>query len=106
MTDKKTIRVGVAGYRLMRRAHSHAYRDYPFYFNTNSVPVLQAIAGRNEEKVKAAADKMGWASYETDWRRLIERDDIDLIDIVNPNDSHAEIAIAAAEAGKHVFCEK
>lgn len=106
MTDKKTIRVGLVGYRLMGRAHSHAYRDYPFYFDTNIVPVLQAIAGRNEEKVKAAADKMGWASYETDWRRLIERDDIDLIDIVTPNDSHAEIAIAAAEAGKHVFCEK
>lgn len=106
MTDKKTIRVGLVGYRLMGRAHSHAYRDYPFYFDTNIVPVLQALAGRNEEKVKAAADKMGWASYETDWRRLIERDDIDLIDIVTPNDSHAEIAIAAAEAGKHVFCEK
>ena len=56
--------------------------------------------------MKAAADQMGWASYETDWRRLIERDDIDLIDISTPNHMHAEIAIAAAEAGKHVFCEK
>lgn len=106
MKPKKQIRVGMVGYRLMGRAHSHAYRDYPFYFDTDTIPVLQAIAGRNEEAVKAAADKMGWASYETDWRRLIERDDIDLIDIVTPNDTHAEIAIAAAEAGKHVFCEK
>lgn len=106
MKPKKQIRVGMVGYRLMGRAHSHAYRDYPFYFDTDTVPVLQAIAGRNEEAVKAAADKMGWASYETDWRRLIERDDIDLIDIVTPNNTHAEIAIAAAEAGKHVFCEK
>lgn len=106
MKDKKHIRVGLVGYRLMGRAHSHAYRDYPFYFDTDVVPVMQAIAGRNEEKVRVAASKMGWASYETDWRRLIERDDIDLIDIVTPNDTHAEIAIAAAEAGKHVFCEK
>lgn len=106
MKDKKQIRVGLVGYRLMGRAHSHAYRDYSFYFDRDVVPVLQAIAGRNEAKVRAAAAKMGWASYETDWRRLIERDDIDLIDIVTPNDTHAEIAIAAAEAGKHVFCEK
>jgi len=106
LKPKKQIRIGMVGYRLMGRAHSHAYRDYPFYFDTDTVPVLQAIAGRNEEAVKAAADKMGWASYETDWRRLIERDDIDLIDIVTPNNTHAEIAIAAAEAGKHVFCEK
>lgn len=106
MKLKKYIRVGMVGYRLMGRAHSHAYRDFPFYFDTDTIPVQQAIAGRDEEGVKVAADKMGWASCETDWRRLIERDDIDLIDIVTPNDSHAEIAIAAAEAGKHVFCEK
>jgi predicted dehydrogenase len=106
MKSKKQVRVGMVGYRLMGRAHSHAYRDVPFYFDADSTPVLKAIAGRNEVGVKAAAEKMGWASYETDWRRLIERDDIDLIDIVTPNDTHEEIAIAAAEAGKHVFCEK
>ncbi|MFC7440300.1 Gfo/Idh/MocA family protein [Laceyella putida] len=106
MKQKKQIRVGMVGYRLMGRAHSHAYRDVPFYFDLDAVPVLQVIVGRDEEGVKAAADKMGWASWETDWRRLIERDDIDLIDIVTPNNTHAEIAIAAAEAGKHVFCEK
>lgn len=106
MSDKKQVRVGLVGYRLMGRAHSHAYRDVPFYFDTNTVPVMQALVGRNEEGVKAAAAKMGWASYETDWRRLIERDDIDLIDISTPNNTHAEIAIAAAEAGKHVLCEK
>ncbi|WP_188647331.1 Gfo/Idh/MocA family protein [Marinithermofilum abyssi] len=96
----------MVGYRLMGRAHSHAYRDFPFYFDSDTIPVLQAVAGRDEEGVKAAADKMGWASWETDWRRLIEREDIDLIDIVTPNNTHAEIVIAAAEAGKHVFCEK
>ncbi|OYD07401.1 Gfo/Idh/MocA family protein [Paludifilum halophilum] len=106
MKPNKHIRIGMVGYRLMGRAHSHAYRDFPFYFDTDTLPVLQAVTGRDEGRVQTAAHKMGWASYETDWRRLIERDDIDLIDIVTPNDTHAEIAIAAAEAGKHVFCEK
>ncbi|MBS4204562.1 Gfo/Idh/MocA family protein [Lederbergia citrea] len=96
----------MVGYKFMGKAHSHAYRDLPFYFDCETEPVLQALAGRDEEGVKAAAEKMGWLSYETDWRRLIERDDIDLIDIVTPNNTHAEIAIAAAEAGKHILCEK
>ncbi|PFT49783.1 Gfo/Idh/MocA family protein [Priestia megaterium] len=94
------------GYKFMGKAHSHAYRDVSFYFNTNVEPVLQALCGRNEEGVKESAAKMGWLGYETDWRTLIKRDDIDLIDIVTPNNSHAEIAIAAAEAGKHIYCEK
>lgn len=104
--NKKQIRIGMIGYKFMGKAHSHAYRDVSFYFEPNVEPVLQALCGRNEEAVKEAASKMGWRSYETDWRTLIERGDIDLIDIVTPNNSHAEIAIAAAEAGKHVFCEK
>lgn len=103
---KKRVRVGMVGYKFMGKAHSHAYRDLPFFFDLRAEPVPQAIAGRDEKGVKQAAEKMGWASYETDWRRLIERDDIDLIDIVTPNNTHAEIAIAAAEAGKHVLCEK
>ncbi|GAX89650.1 Gfo/Idh/MocA family protein [Effusibacillus lacus] len=106
MGKTKKVRVGMVGYKFMGKAHSHALRDVPFYFDTEVVPVLQAIAGRDEPGVKAAAEKMGWASYETDWRRLIEREDIDVIDIVTPNNTHAEIAIAAAEAGKHVICEK
>ncbi|KRG12456.1 Gfo/Idh/MocA family protein [Lederbergia galactosidilytica] len=106
MAEKKQLRIGMVGYKFMGRAHSHAYRDAAFYFDPQVEPVLQAICGRNEEKVKEAAEKFGWNSYETDWRELIKRDDIDLIDIVTPNNNHAEIAIAAAEAGKHVFCEK
>ncbi|WP_256975923.1 Gfo/Idh/MocA family protein [Paenibacillus sp. MY03] len=105
-TVKKKLRVGMIGYKFMGKAHSHAYRDLPFYFDTKVEPVMQAIAGRNQEGVQEAAEKMGWASYETDWRRLIERDDIDLIDIVTPNNTHAEIVIAAANAGKHILCEK
>jgi predicted dehydrogenase len=106
MVLNKKVRVGMVGYKFMGKMHSHAYRDLPFFFDCDTTPVLQAIAGRDEDGVKAAADKMGWASYETDWRRLIERDDIDLIDIVTPNNTHAEIIIAAAEAGKHILCEK
>lgn len=104
--NQKEIRVGMIGYQFMGKAHSHAYRDLPFYFDTETKPVMQAIAGRHEEAVKKAADNFGWASYETDALKLIERDDIDLIDIVTPNNTHAEFAIAAAQAGKHVLCEK
>ncbi|MBM7569058.1 Gfo/Idh/MocA family protein [Paenibacillus sacheonensis] len=104
--SKKQIRIGMIGYKFMGKAHSHAYRDVPFFFDCDGVPVMQAICGRDEEGVKAAAQKLGWASYETDWRKLIERDDIDLIDIGAPNNAHAEIAIAAAKAGKHILCEK
>nr|WP_285844569.1 Gfo/Idh/MocA family oxidoreductase [Oceanobacillus profundus] len=103
---QKEIRIGMIGYQFMGKAHSHAYRDLPFFFNTKIKPVQKAIAGRNESAVKEAAEKMGWESYETDWRRLVERDDIDVIDIVTPNHTHAEIAIAAAEAGKHIITEK
>ncbi|WP_274649547.1 Gfo/Idh/MocA family protein [Paenibacillus humicola] len=103
---KKQIRVGMIGYKFMGKAHSHAYRDVPFYFDGDGVPVMQAICGRDEGALKAAAQKLGWASCETDWRKLIERDDIDLIDIGAPNNAHAEIAVAAAEAGKHILCEK
>lgn len=104
--NQKEIRIGMVGYQFMGKAHSHAYRDLPFYFDTEVKPVQKAIAGRNESAVKEAAEKMGWQSYETDWRRLIERDDIDVVDIVTPNHTHAEIAIAAAKAGKHIITEK
>jgi len=104
--QQKDVRIGMIGYQFMGKVHSHAYRDLPFFFDKGARPILQAIAGRHETAVKQAAEKMGWASYETDWRRLIERDDIDVIDIVTPNYMHAEMAIAAAEAGKHIIMEK
>ncbi|MFZ4453889.1 Gfo/Idh/MocA family protein [Salibacterium aidingense] len=104
--NPSSVRIGMIGYQFMGKAHSHAYRDLPFYFDPPVTPVLQAVSGRNEEKVKQAAEKLGWQSYETDWRRLIEREDIDMIDIVTPNHTHAEMAVAAAEAGKHILCEK
>jgi predicted dehydrogenase len=106
MTKPKPLRVGMVGYAFMGAAHSHAWRTAPRFFDLPLAPELTAVAGRNEESVRAAAGKYGWDSVETDWRRLIERDDIDLIDICTPGNSHAEIAIAALEAGKHVLCEK
>ncbi|HKS00801.1 MAG TPA: Gfo/Idh/MocA family oxidoreductase [Arthrobacter sp.] len=106
MTTAKPLRVGMVGYAFMGAAHSHAWRTAPRFFDLPLEPQLTAVAGRNADGVRAAAGKLGWESTETDWRRLIERDDIDLIDICTPGDTHTEIAIAALEAGKHVLCEK
>ncbi|QNE14450.1 Gfo/Idh/MocA family protein [Pseudarthrobacter sp. NBSH8] len=106
MTTAQPLRVGMVGYAFMGAAHSHAWRTAPRFFDLPLEPHLTAVAGRNHNGVRAAAAKLGWASTETDWRRLIERDDIDLIDICTPGNTHAEIAIAALEAGKHVLCEK
>ena len=106
MTSAKPLRVGMVGHAFMGAAHSHAWRTAPRFFDLPLQPQLTAVAGRNASGVRAAADKLGWESAETDWRRLIERDDIDLIDICTPGDTHAEIAAAALEAGKHVLCEK
>ncbi|MHA7987456.1 Gfo/Idh/MocA family protein [Rathayibacter sp. CAU 1779] len=100
------LRVGMVGYAFMGAAHSHAWRTAPRFFDLPLAPQLTAIAGRNQAAVTEAAERMGWQSVETDWRRLLERDDIDLIDICTPGDTHHEIAIAALEAGKHVLCEK
>ncbi|MDR7087598.1 putative dehydrogenase [Aeromicrobium panaciterrae] len=98
--------VGMVGYAFMGAAHSHAWRTAPTFFDLSLHPRLTAICGRDHEAASAVADKFGWESVETDWQKLIERDDIDLIDICTPGDTHAEIAIAALEAGKHVLCEK
>jgi len=102
----KTIRVGMIGYKFMGKAHSNAFRQVPVFFDPPLIPELKAICGRNESGVREAAKKYGWESYETSWKKLVERDDIDLVDINTPNNSHAEIAIAAAENGKHIFLEK
>lgn len=100
------IRVGMIGYKFMGKAHSHAYRDLPMFFPNTPKPVMKAICGRDEGGVAAAAKQFGWDGYTTDWRELVKRDDIDLIDINAPSDAHKEIALAAAAAGKHLFCEK
>ena len=102
----KELRVGMIGYGFMGRTHSNAFRKVSNFFDLPLKPVLKAVAARDEAKAKAFADKWGYESVETDWRKLIERKDIDLIDIASPNNTHAEIAIAAAKAGKMVMCEK
>ena len=94
------------GYGFMGRTHSNAFRKVSNFFDLQHQPVLKAVAARDEGKLKEFADRWGYEGYETDWRRLIERDDIDVIDICTPNNTHAEMAIAAAEAGKMVMCEK
>ena len=102
----KALNVGMIGYGFMGRAHSNAYRKVNQFFQLDYQPVLKACAARKEDKIKAFAENWGYESYETDWRRLIERDDIDLIDIGSPNNTHKEIVLAAAEAGKMILCEK
>jgi predicted dehydrogenase len=103
---KKKLNVGMVGYGFMGRTHSNAFRKVGNFFENEHQPVLKAVCGRSEANTKAFADKWGYESIETDWRKLIERKDIDVIDIVTPNDSHMEIAVAAAQAGKMVMCEK
>ena len=103
---KKSLNVGLIGYGFMGRTHSNAFLQAARFFDLPYQLVLKAVCARNPERLKAFADNWGYQSAETDWRRLIERKDIDLIDIASPNDTHAEIAIAAAKAGKIVMCEK
>ena len=103
---KKPLRIGLIGYGFMGRAHSNAFRQAGRFFDLPFQPVLQAVCARNEARARAFADRWGYESIETDWRALLARPDIDLIDIASPNDTHAEIAIAAAKAGKMVMCEK
>ncbi|MER5769388.1 Gfo/Idh/MocA family protein [Streptomyces sp. NPDC001985] len=98
--------VGLVGYAFMGAAHSQGWRTVSRVFDLPLRPVLAAIAGRDRTAVRAAAGRHGWAAAETDWRDLIARDDVQLVDICTPGDLHAEIAIAALEAGKHVLCEK
>lgn len=102
----KQLRVGMIGYGFMGRAHSNAYKRLNDFFAVEHRPVLKAVAARNQQKAKAFAGQWGYERIETDWRRLIEADDIDLIDVGAPNRLHKEIALAAAQAGKMILCEK
>jgi len=102
----KTLRIGLIGYGFMGRAHSNAYRKVGNFFDLEHKCVLQAACARDKEKINAFAKCWGYESVETDWRKLIARDDIDAVDICVPNNLHAEIALAAAKAGKMILCEK
>jgi myo-inositol 2-dehydrogenase/D-chiro-inositol 1-dehydrogenase len=103
---KKNLNIGLVGYGFMGRTHSNAFLQASRFFDVPYQPVLKAVCARNAERVKAFAENWGYTSIETDWRALVNRTDIDLVDIASPNDTHHDIAIAAARAGKMVMCEK
>lgn len=103
---KKSLNIGLIGCGFMGRTHSNAFRQASVFFDLDRQPQLKAVCSRTQDRVSAFGSKWGYESTETDWRKLVARDDIDLIDIASPNDTHHDIAIAAAEAGKMVLCEK
>jgi predicted dehydrogenase len=105
-SGRRELGIGMVGYAFMGVAHSQAWRNVGRFFDLPLAPRLSAICGRDAGKLAAAAQRLGWAASETDWRRLIERPDVDLVDVCTPGSSHAPIAIAALRAGKHVLCEK
>lgn len=102
----KTFNVGMIGYRFMGKAHSNGWRQAPHFFPMKANVCMHTICGRNPDGVKAAQAELGWQNASTDWKEVLANPDIHIVDINTPNDSHAEIAIAAAKAGKHVLCEK
>src|SRR5258707_13524205 len=102
----KRLNVGVIGCGFMGRLYSTAFQQAKNFFDLPVAPVLQTVCDRNAERAKSFAAQWGYKSWETDWRKVVASPDIDLIDIASPNDTHAEMAIAAAEAGKMVMCEK
>jgi myo-inositol 2-dehydrogenase/D-chiro-inositol 1-dehydrogenase len=102
----KKLNIGLIGYGFMGRTHANAYSQVNHFFDLEYQPVLKAVCARNKDAARAFAAKWGFESFETDWRKLVQRADIDVIDIASPNDTHAEIALAAAKAGKMILCEK
>ncbi len=106
MSTRRTLAVGLIGYNFMGKAHSNAWRQAPRFFNLPASIRLKTICGRNRAAVKKAATKLGWENAQTDWRHVIDDSEIDVVDICTPNDTHCEIAIAAAQAGKAILCEK
>ena len=106
MTTRRTLAVGLVGYNFMGKAHSNAWRQAPRFFELPADLRLKTICGRNAAAVRKAAQQLGWESTETDWRDVVRDPEIDIVDISTPNDTHREIAIAAAQAGKAILCEK
>ncbi len=103
---KKTMNVGIIGYNFMGRAHSQAWLNAPRYFDVPIETNLKVACGRSEKPLKDFADRWGWQETATDWRKVVERDDIDIVDISVPTALHRDVVVAAAKAGKHIFCEK
>ena len=102
----KTLNVGMIGYKFMGRAHSNAWVKADKFFDLKAKPILKVICGREKAGVMNACTRWGWSQFVTDWHEVVEDSTIDIVDINTPNDTHAEIAIAAAKAGKAILCEK
>lgn len=102
----RKLNIAIIGYKFMGKAHSNAWRKAPYFFDLNVEPVLKVACGRHEASLKEFADRWGWEEIETDWQKVVAREDVDIIDIGVPTALHHDIAIAAARAGKHLFCEK
>ena len=106
MPRKRVLKVGLIGYKFMGKAHSNAWRQAPRFFDLPVDVELRTLCGRDKTAVRVAAKKLGWTQVETEWRRMVNDPEIDIVDICTPNDSHCEIALAAAKAGKAILCEK
>src|SRR4030095_4117736 len=104
--DRGVLGIGMVGYAFMGRAHSQAWRNVASFFDLPYRPRMASLRRRDPGAAAAAAARLGGAAWETDWKRLVQRDDVDLVDVCTPGSSHAEISIAALEAGRHVLCEK
>lgn len=102
----KKLRIAIIGYNFMGKAHSNGWSQAAKFFDLGVEPILQVACGRDEAAVRAFADRWGWKNVETDWKNAVERDDVDIVDISLPQHLHHDVAIAAAKAGKHIFCEK
>jgi len=103
---KRELNVAIIGYKFMGKAHSQAWREAPLFFDVPVRPVMKLACGRHEDQLRAFADNWGWEETSTDWQEVVARDDIDIVDISTPTHLHHDIVVAAAKAGKHVFCEK
>ncbi|HVP19989.1 MAG TPA: Gfo/Idh/MocA family oxidoreductase [Spirochaetia bacterium] len=102
----KKLNVGIVGYKFMGKAHSNGWKQAPLFFDLPVQPVLKVACGRHQESLKAFADRWGWEHTETDWKKMVHRDDVDIVDISAPQYLHYEVAMEAIKAGKHIFCEK
>jgi len=104
--SQKRLNVALIGTKFMGKAHSHAWSSVAKFFDLPAEPVLKVAVGRDRESLESFANRWGWEEIATDWRAVIARDDIDIVDIATPTALHCEMAVAAARAGKHIFCEK
>jgi predicted dehydrogenase len=102
----KKLNVGIVGYKFMGKAHSNAWKKAPLFFDLDVQPVMKVACGRHQESLSAFASRWGWEQTESDWKKMVHRDDVDIVDISAPQYLHHDIAMEAARAGKHIFCEK